>query len=100
MAVNWDMLQPVDIGARVLQGYHIGSEMVRRKKLEGALAEYAQNPTDPQTQGALAALSPEFASKLGAHRWEMEEKQAEKKRIGAYFTNPDRAAARQTRTRI
>lgn len=94
--IDWSILKPVDIGGAIQAGYQYTSDLVRKKKMEGALAAYAADPTNPDTQGMLAALSPQFAYQLGNHRAQMAEKQAERERVGAYFTNPDRAAAKQS----
>lgn len=93
--VNWNILQPVDIGAHLQAGYRLGSEMVRRKKLEGALAAYAMDPTNPETENALAALDPRMALEIGQRRAAAAAEMANRQRIGQIVSNPDHAAARR-----
>ena len=95
MGVNWSLLQPVDIGGMFAQGYERGQQMVERERAKSALAAFSANPMDPQAQNALAAVSPEFAMKLAMSKQELAMKQAEKERIGAYFSQPDIGAARK-----
>jgi hypothetical protein len=85
MAIRWDLLQPVDIGARFNQGYQMGQQMVERERVKSALSAFAANPTDPAAQNALAAASPEFAMKLASHNWERQEKEAERQRIASFY---------------
>lgn len=95
MAVRWDLLQPVDVGARFQQGFEQGRQMVERERAKSALAAFSANPMDPQAQNALAALSPEFSMRLAMQKQELAMKRAEKERLGAYFAAPDRKASRE-----
>lgn len=89
MGVNWSLLQPVDIGGMFRQGYEQGQQMVERARAKSALAAFTANPSDPEAQSALAAASPEFALKLAGHRWEQQEKEAERARLAQFYTEPD-----------
>lgn len=93
--IRWDLLQPVDIGGNFQAGFQTGKEIVRRHKLQGALVAYSQDPTDPEAENALAALSPEFAMRLAGNRAHSAAESAERQRVGSYFVNPDRKAAKQ-----
>lgn len=95
MALNWSLLQPVDIGGMFQQGYQQGQQMVEKARTKSALAAFTANPSDPAAQSALAAASPEFALKLAGHRWDVQEKEAERARLGAYFSQPDFQTARR-----
>ena len=95
MGINWNLLQPVDVGAMFQRGYQQGQQLVERERTKSALAAFAANPADVGAQSALAAASPEFAMKLAGHRWEMQQKEAERQRLGAYFSQPDFQTARK-----
>ncbi len=93
--INWDLLgPPVDIGAHFQAGLEKGRAMRRQAATESALAAYAKDPTNPESENALAALSPEFAMNLGQRRSQKASQQAERQRIGRYFNNPDLSASR------
>src|SRR5687768_1366469 len=93
--IRWDLLQPIDYGANVLAGYQIGEGLVKKQRLQGALSAYAQDPTNPGVQNALAQASLEFAWKLGSQRAQSAAEAAERQRIGQIVSNPDLGAARQ-----
>lgn len=95
MAINWSLLQPVDIGGMFAKGYQQGQEMVQRERAKSALAAFSANPTDPAAQNALAQYSPEFAMRLAGQKQELAMKQAERQRLGSYFSEPDPRMARQ-----
>lgn len=83
MPINWNLFTPVDTGAMWRQGWERGQAKGKERRLSSALAAFGANPSDPQAQSALAQLSPEFAMKMASHRWELQEKEAERQRIGA-----------------
>lgn len=95
MAVRWDLLQPVDVGGMFTRGYERGKAMVQEHQTRNALAAFGQNPMDPAAQSALAAVSPEFAMKLGMHKFDVAEKAAERARLGAYFGGGDLQTSRK-----
>lgn len=93
MAINWGLIgEPVDIGAKFREGWDRVKVQQREAQLQGALKAYAADPMNPQAQGALAALSPQFAVQFGQQKMA----QAERQRVGSYFANPDRKAAMQS----
>jgi len=97
--INWNLLQPVDIGANFQTGFAMGQQLVQKAKLKSALAAYSQDPTNPAAVNALAAASPEFAYKMASTRAELaakaQEKAVERARIGGilkqYDTDPNAA---------
>ena len=93
--INWGLLQPVDIGANFQSGFAMGQQVVEKHKLKSALAAYAQNPNDPAAVGALSDASPQFAMQQAEQRLGEQRTLRERERVGAYFSNPDLAAARQ-----
>lgn len=95
MPIDWNLLgPPVDVGAKIREGYDHGMAVRKQVATEHALAAYATDPTNPTTLSALASLSPEFAYKIGTQRAEQAATLAERQRVGAYFKNPDLTAAR------
>lgn len=93
--IQWNLLQPVDIGGSIQAGYQLGSETARKERMKGALAAFSADPTNPEAQNALAAYSPEFAMRLAGQRANQAAQQQERQRIGRIASNPDRNAARQ-----
>lgn len=57
---NWGMLQPVDVGARIQEGYQQG----RQIGAQNALSQYAANPDSPDAMNALAKFAPQYAIKV------------------------------------
>jgi len=88
MPINWNLFTPVDTGARFTEGFERGQAQRKERDLKSALAAFGADPSNPQAQSALAQLSPEFAMKMASHRWELQEKEAERRRIGALL-GPD-----------
>jgi hypothetical protein len=64
----WHLLEPVDVGAQVRQGFSTGMGMVREVQKGSALRSYLANPNDPQAASALAYFDPESAAKLEEQR--------------------------------
>jgi hypothetical protein len=95
MSINWSLLQPVDIGGMFQKGYQQGQQMVEQARVKSALAAFSQDPTNPEALNALAAASPEFAMKLGVHRMDVAQKEAERQRLGAYFAQDDFQTSRK-----
>ena len=100
--IAWNLLQPVNTGAQVQQGFATGAAMVKQMQTRSALGSYLSNPDDPQAFGALAYLDPQAAE--GAQRQhllrrkaalEQEALQAQRA-VGAQAASGDIAGARQT----
>lgn len=89
MEINWGLLQPVDIGGNFHAGFQMGQQLVEKERMKSALAAYAQDPTNPQVQNALASLSPQFAMHLGQSRAEETSRMDERKRIGGVLSRYD-----------
>lgn len=60
--IRWDLLQPVDTGAQVQQGFATGMAMVKEVQKRNALGAYLKNPDDPNAYSALAYLDPQTAA--------------------------------------
>jgi hypothetical protein len=60
--IRWNLLQPVDTGAQVLQGFKTGAALVKGSQTRSALGHYLANPDDPHAYGALAYLDPQTAA--------------------------------------
>lgn len=54
---NWGMLQPVDVGSKIQEGYQQG----RQIGAQNALSQYAANPDSPDAMNALAKFAPQYA---------------------------------------
>jgi hypothetical protein len=98
--LNWNLLQPVDTGAAVQQGFATGMAMVKHAQTQNALHTYMQNPDDPHAFSALAAYDPETATRfqtlrLAQHKIAREDAQdAATRAIGAHAAAGDMAGAR------
>lgn len=68
MEINWNLLQPVDTGALVGQGFQTGMAMVKHVQTQNALKSYLASPDDPQAYNALAYLDPGAASTIQQQR--------------------------------
>lgn len=66
---NWGILQPVDVGAKIQEGYQQGRQM----GAQNALSQYAANPDSPDAMNALARFAPQYAIQV---RQQQAEKQA------------------------
>ena len=62
MSIAWHLLQPVDTGAQVQQGFATGAALMKNIQTRSALGAYMANPDDPQAYGALAYLDPQAAA--------------------------------------
>lgn len=60
--IAWHLLQPVDTGAQVMQGFQTGAALVKGLQTRSALGAYLQNPDDPGAYSALAYLDPQAAA--------------------------------------
>lgn len=91
--ILWNLLQPVDIGAKVQQGFAAGRSIVKEAQAQSALAGYLQNPTDVQAQNALGYYAPEFGMQMAGQRASEQAKRAameqERARVGSILTAPD-----------
>jgi len=66
--IAWHLLQPVDTGAQVMQGFQTGMALVKGIQTRSALSHYLQNPDDPQALSALAYLDPQQAGEAQRQR--------------------------------
>ena len=91
--INWSLLQPVDIGAKVQQGFAAGRSIVKEAQAQNALAGYLANPTDVQAQNALGYYAPEFGMQMAGQRASEQATRAaqeqERARMGTILTAPD-----------
>jgi hypothetical protein len=62
--INFNILQPVDVGALTQQGFSTGMAMVKQVQTKNALRAYLDNPDDPQAYNALAAFDPVAAATI------------------------------------
>lgn len=99
--IAWNLLQPVDVGAQVQQGFGTGMALVKGAQTRSALGNYLSNPDDPQAFGALAYLDPQAAQ--GAQRQHMmrqqqtamQQSQERAQRLGSLAVTDPRAARNQ-----
>lgn len=91
MAIDWSLLgPPVDVGAKFKEGYDLGIAKKREAGRQHALAAYVADPTNPDSQNALASYDEGFAVNLAGQRAGA----AEKQRIGRILTSGDLDHAR------
>lgn len=96
MAINWSLLgEPVDIGAKFQEGYDRTEAKMKAAATERAFTAYANDPTNPETIGALARLSPQFAATVAQQKLAEAQRLGEVERRRGYFQMPDRKAAMQ-----
>lgn len=62
--INWNILQPVDVGAQMQQGFATGWALVKQINTNNALRAYAAAPDDPNAYNALAAFDPQTAASM------------------------------------
>ena len=62
--IRWNILQPVDVGAQVQQGFATGMALVKQVQANNALRAFAANPDDPNAYSALAAFDPQTAASM------------------------------------
>lgn len=60
--IAWNLLQPVDTGSQVQQGFATGMALVKGVQSRNALKDYLANPDDPNAYSALAYLDPQMAA--------------------------------------
>lgn len=95
MEINWNLLQPVDTGAAVQQGFATGVALVSHVQRQHALQSYLQNPDSDQAYNALAAYDPNAAATIQhqqmlRHKMAIEAQQeAEVRDIGAQVASGD-----------
>lgn len=65
---NWGMLQPVDVGAKIQEGYQQG----RQIGAQNAMSQYAANPDSPEAMNALAKFAPQYAIQVRQQRQQQE----------------------------
>jgi hypothetical protein len=66
--IAWQLLQPVDIGAQVQQGFATGAALVKHGQTQHALKAYLANPDDPKAFSALAYYDPATAHDMQTTR--------------------------------
>lgn len=98
--IAWNILQPVDTGAAMQQGFATGRTLVKQAQTQHALRAYLANPDDPGAYNALAAFNPEAAATIQRQqmlrRREAAALAAEERRrqLGAQYAGGDAAGAR------
>jgi hypothetical protein len=98
--LNWSLLQPVDTGAQVQQGFATGMAMVKHVQTANALKDYTANPDDPKALSALTYYDPDTATKLQTARETQRKnalettKVARTQAIGGLIANGNTAGAR------
>jgi hypothetical protein len=98
--INWGLLQPVDIGAQVQQGFATGAALVKHGQTQHALKAYLANPDDPKAFSALAYYDPATAHDMQTNRilqQKMQRETADRGRAVALgqLATKDPAGARQ-----
>jgi len=58
--INWNILQPQNIGMNALASFQQGQQMRREQDTRKAMAAYAQNPNDANALNALAPYAPDY----------------------------------------
>lgn len=66
--INWSLLNPVDTGAAVQQGFATGMAMVKEIQTRNALRSYLANPDDEHAYSALAFYDPQAAASIQEQR--------------------------------
>jgi hypothetical protein len=100
LEINWSLLQPVDTGAAVQQGFATGAALVSHVQRQHALQSYLQNPDSDQAYNALASFDPNAAAtiqhqQMVRHKLAMEAAQEEQMRaIGSQAASGDVTGAR------
>lgn len=61
---NWQILQPVDVGAKIQEGLALGEKQREKREVRNALAQYAAAPSDAAPINALMRYAPEMAIRL------------------------------------
>lgn len=98
--IAWHLLQPVDVGAQVQQGFATGQALVKQIQGRNALRAYLANPDDPNAYGALAQFDPQAAASIERQQMlrrkealDQQDRQRQTALGGLY--NADPAAARE-----
>jgi hypothetical protein len=98
--INWGLLQPVDTGAAVQQGFATGMALVRHAQTQHALQSYLANPESDQAYNALATYDPNAAAtiqhqQLVRHQLAMQaDQEAQTRAIGMRAASGDVSGAR------
>jgi hypothetical protein len=98
--INFALLQPVDTGAQVQQGFATGMAMVKQVQAHNALRAYLAAPDDPQAYNALASLDPAAAATIQAQQFQrrkllIDQQDRERETSLGQLYNRDPAGARQ-----
>lgn len=64
--IAWHLLNPVDVGGQVQQGFQTGMAMVKTVQRNNALRAYMDAPDDRNAYGALAMFDPQAAESIRA----------------------------------
>lgn len=78
MAVNWNLLQNVDVGG----AFQKGMEQGRERQAENALAAYVQNPQDANAFSVLAQRAPKLAYQVRGDQQDADLKRAKFQQAG------------------
>jgi hypothetical protein len=62
--IQWGLLNPVDIGSQVQQGFATGAAIVKQAQAKNALKAYLDNPADQKAYSALAYYDPQTAASI------------------------------------
>lgn len=76
MDINWNLLQPVDVGGSFQQGFQQGEARKRQQAAENALAQVAQNPNE-QNVNALLRYDPKTALAIQDSQFQRQKYQAQ-----------------------
>lgn len=87
--INWNALQPVDIGGAFNQGMVRGQQMRREQATDNALRALIANPNDPNVVNDLARVDPRGAYQIqGQQQQQMRAQQEADARRGAVAGDP------------
>ncbi|UXO93934.1 ejection protein [Pseudanabaena phage Pan3] len=83
MQVNWNLLQPVDVGGMFERGVQQGRQQRIERETDNALRSYAQNPDDPNAVNALLRFNPQMGMQLQQQQAERQRQQQTRAQTGA-----------------
>lgn len=71
-----NMMMPHEVGAHIQQGFEKGQKRAQEMRKQQALADFAQDPNNPQAVNALLATAPELGFKAMEHQRQTESRNA------------------------
>lgn len=77
MPVNWGILQNVDVGGAIQQGFETGRQQQEQLMTRNALASLVKNPNDPNAINALAQYDPMAAMQFQGRNQQQQAQQRE-----------------------